>query len=307
MNYISKLQEYLEDKDVVGKTSSVADIVKRVGQVLQGNGGAQSTIPASHEEIGQYLFLFLMSGDPNDLDNFVDYDYQKANIWVQMKRGDNQDMEGVERAVQQFIGDNGPPEGIKIRWSGLTYINKVWQDLMVKGMLKAVLGGFAAVFILMLLLFRSAGLAFISMMPLTFAIVLSYGLIGFIGKDYDMPIAVVSSLALGLSIDFAIHFIQRFRRKYQESGDIEATNNYIFQEPARAISRNAFVIVLGFLPLVLASLTPYVTVGAFFALLMSISALTTLLLLPALMRVVGVRFMRNNKPTTEKHGVSQKV
>lgn len=291
MAYISELQKYLEEKELVGKTSSVADIVKRVGHVLRGDVEAQSGLPESRDEIGQYLFLFLMSGDPNDLDNFVDYEYQKANIWVQLKRGDNRDMEQVERAVQQYIDKNDVPQGIKIHWSGLTYINKVWQDLMVKGMLKAVLGGFAAVFILMVILFRSPGLAFISMMPLTFAIILSYGLIGFVGKDYDMPIAVCSSLALGLSIDFAIHFTQRFRRKYQQSGDLEATNRYIFQEPARAISRNAFLIIFGFLPLLLANLTPYVTVGAFFASLMTFSALTTLTVLPALMRTVGVRYL----------------
>jgi predicted RND superfamily exporter protein len=292
MAYIDTLQRFLEERDVVGKTSSVADIVKRVEHVLKGNGSARGVIPQSQEEIGQYLFLFLMSGDPNDLDNFVDYDYQKANIWVQMKRGDNRDMEQIEQAVQQFLDGNKAPQGIAIRWSGLTYINKVWQDLMVKGMLKAVLGGFAAVFILMLILFRSPGLAFISMMPLTFAILLSYGLLGFIGKNYDMPVAVVSSLALGLSIDFAIHFIQRFRRKYQECRDIEATNRYIFQEPARAISRNVFVIIFGFLPLMFATLGPYVTVGAFFAMLMAFSGLTTLLVLPALMRMVGFRFMK---------------
>jgi hypothetical protein len=292
MAYISELQKYLEEKEVVGKTSSVADIVKRVERVLKGDDRVQGRIPESQDEIGQYLFIFLMSGDPNDLDNFVDYDYQKANIWVQMKQGDNRDMERVEQAVQQFFENNNVPEGIEIRWSGLTHINKVWQDLMVKGMLKAVLGGFAAVFILMLILFRSPGLAFISMMPLTFAIVLSYGLIGFIGKDYDMPIAVCSSLALGLSIDFAIHFIQRFRRKYQECGDLESTCKSIFQEPARAISRNAFVIIFGFMPLVFATLTPYITVGAFFVLLMTFSALTTLILLPALIRIVGFRFMK---------------
>ena len=299
MDFIGELQTYLQEKEIVGKTSSVEDIVKRVGHVLTGEGGSQGFIPESQEEIAQYLFLFLMSGDPNDLDNFVDYDYQKANIWVQMKRGDNRDMEQVEQDVEIFLNNNRVPEGIGIRWSGLTYINKVWQDLMVKGMLNAVLGGFAAVFILMLILFRSPGLAFISMMPLSFSIILSYGLIGFIGKDYDMPIAVCSSLALGLSIDFAIHFIQRYRQKYQEGGNLEATNSYIFQGPARAISRNAFVIILGFLPLVLATLGPYVTVGAFFAMLMTFSVLTTLLLLPALIRMVGFRFIKMRSNYTE--------
>jgi hypothetical protein len=295
MAYISDLQKYLEENDLVGKTSSVADIVKRVRYVLKGEETVHNDIPKNQDEIGQYLFLFLMSGNPNDLDNFVDNDYRKANIWVQMKQGNNSDMEEVELATQQFVNKNPIPRGIEIHWSGLTYINKVWQDLMVIGMLEAVLGGFAAVFILLLILFRSPGLAFISMMPLTFAIILSYGLIGFIGKDYDMPVAVVSSLALGLSVDFAIHFIQRFRQRYKKDKNLEAANSYVFQEPARAISRNAFVIILGFVPLVFATLGPYITVGSFFALLMAFSTLTTLLLLPALMRMVGFRFIKNKK------------
>jgi predicted RND superfamily exporter protein len=235
-----------------------------------------------------------MSGDPGDLDNFVDYDYRYANIWVQMKRGQNQDMARVEKAVTTHMAEHPPPAGITVRWSGLTYINKVWQDLMVVGMRDAVLGGFLAVFGLMVILFRSVLLGLISMLPLTFAIVLSYGLVGLAGKNYDMPIAVCSSLALGLSIDFAIHFIQRFRARIRENPDLDAANRYMFGEPGRAIARNALVIVLGFLPMVLATLTPYKTVGAFFALLMTVSALTTLILLPGLLRMVSGRLLTTN-------------
>jgi hydrophobe/amphiphile efflux-3 (HAE3) family protein len=289
--YIDRLQEYLESQEQIGKTSSVVDIIKRVGGVLRGDGSV-GFVPDNQEEIGQYLFLFLMSGDPNDLDNFVDNDYQKANIWVQLKQGENLVMENVVAELDQYTSANPPPEGIRIQWSGLTYINKVWQDLMVKGMRNALLGGALTVFVLMVILFRSVILALVSMMPLTFAIVLSYGLLGFIGKDYDMPVAVISSLALGLSIDFAIHFIQRFRRKFRELGDLEATNRYMFGEPGRAITRNALVIIIGFFPLVFATLTPYVTVGTFFVLLMTISALTTLVVMPALMRVMERRITR---------------
>lgn len=61
----------------------------------------------------------------------------------------------------------------------------------------------------------------------------------------------------------------------------------MFQEPGRAILRNAVVIILGFMPLILSTLTPYVTVGLFFALLMSSSSLTTLFVLPAALRILG--------------------
>ena len=287
MSYIDKLQNHLEGLDIVGKTSSVADIVKRINYVLHNEDNAFDSVPQSQQEIGQYLFLFSMTGDPNDLDNFIDYGSQRANIWIQMKGGDNTQMRKVEASFHNFMKNSPLPKGITIRWSGLTYINKVWQNLMVWGMLKAVLGSFVIVFLLMVLEFRSLRLGIISMLPLSIAIICSYGLVGFAGKDYDMPIAVCSALSLGMAIDFAIHYLQRFKVAYHELKDIEAANTFMAGEPYKAIVGNAIVISLGFLPLITSTLTPYVTVGTFFAILMVFSTLATLVLLPAIMRLWG--------------------
>jgi len=291
LDYMAKLQHTLAANPSVGKTSSLADIVSQVGYVIHNADPTWRKLPDNREELAQYLFLYQMSGDAGDLDNFVDYGYRNANIWVQMKQGDNRIMARVEDRISAYTAANPPPDGITLKWSGLTYINKVWQDLMVVGMIKAILGGFVAVLVLMGMLFRSVSLGVLSMMPLTFAITLSYGLAGFVGKEYDMPIAVVSSLALGLSIDFAIHFIQRCRIcLVRTNGDLEQANQLLFGETARAIVRNALVIAIGFFPMVLSPLGPYKTVGAFFALLMLFSSLTTLGLLPGLLRITRGRW-----------------
>ncbi len=237
-----------------------------------------------------------MGGDPGDLDNFLTPDARQANIWVQMKRGENKDMERVEQAVAQFEAAEPPPQGIELRWSGLTYINKVWQDIMVVGMLEAFLSSWVVVFLLMTLLFRSLRLGLVSMVPLTFAIAFSYGILGFVGRDYDMPVAVCASLALGLAIDYAIHFLQRFKEKYKATGSVMETSAWVYGSPARAIARNALVISLGFLPLVLSTLTPYATVGVFFASLMAFSALSTLVVLPALMHLFGEKLLAGGRP-----------
>jgi predicted RND superfamily exporter protein len=260
--------------------------------VLHDNDVAYHRVPDTAEAVGQFLFLFQSSGDPDDLDNFLDRTARKANIWVQMKGGDNQQMQAIEDRVAEFVREKPPPAGVTLRWSGLTYINKVWQDIMVVGMLKAILASFAVVFVLMVVAFRSIIFGALSMIPLTLAILFSYGLMGWFGKDYDMPIAVCSSLSLGLGIDFAIHFLQRYRQRYQEHPDLEETNRYMFSEPGRAIARNAIVISLGFLPLLASTLTPYVTVGMFFALLMIFSTFATLFILPAALRLVGPRILR---------------
>lgn len=290
--FIDRVQRRLAQDPDVGKTSSVADIVRRLNQVVHDGDPAYDRVPDSQEAIGQLLFLFQGSGDPNDLDNFVDPDGRQANIWVQMRSGDNHVMARVEEELAGYLRTDPPPAGAVVHWSGLNHINRVWQGLMVSGMLRAVLGSFLVVFLLMALEFRSLWAGALSMLPLTVAIILSYGLIGFSGKRYDMPIAVCSALSLGLAVDFAIHFLERYRFHFSRTRDREAANAAVFGAPARAIARNAIVISLGFLPLLFSTLTPYVTVGLFFASLMVASALATLFLLPAAMRFLAPRVFR---------------
>ncbi|NOY65709.1 MAG: MMPL family transporter [Nitrospirae bacterium] len=283
VKYMDDLQRYLHSHHLVGKTTSIADVVKRINYVLHNQDASYERVPESKQLIGQYLFLFLMSSKPDELDNLVDYDYKKANLWVQLRSGDNRDMTEVVRSVENYVKENPLPKGISIKWSGLPYLNIVWQKLMVSGMLKATIGSYWVVFILLIVLFRSFWWAVIAILPLSFSIIFSYGLIGFAGKDYDMPIAVCSTLTLGLGIDFAIHFCQRFRAHYKETGNLNETMQWVTKgEPTVAIARNAIVVGLGFLPLVLATLTPYVTVGLFFGSLALFAGITTIFFLPAL-------------------------
>jgi len=291
IEYIDRLQQNLESDPLVGKTSSVADIVKRINFVLHDNDPTYDVVPDSSEAVGQFLFLFQSSGDPNDLDNFIDRDERKANIWIQMKGGDNRQMQAVEDRLSAYVKANPPPDGLALQLSGLTYINKVWQDLMVTGMLTAVLGSFLVVFLLMLLEFRSLTFGVLAMVPLSGSIILTYGLVGWVGLDYNMPIAVCAALTLGLGIDFAIHFLQRFKAHVAESRDVKLTNQHMFGEPGRAIARNAIIITIGFLPLTLSTLGPYITVGLFFASLMLFCTLATLFVLPAALRFVGARII----------------
>lgn len=283
MSYIEGLQKHLQKNPLVGKTTSVADVVKRVNYVLHDEDKRYEILPKDKDTIGQYLFLFLMSSSPDELDNFADYTYKKANIWVQLKSGDNKDMTAVVADVENYMKANPLPEGIKAEWSGLPYLNIIWQKLMVTGMLKATVGTWWVVFVLMILQFRSFWWGVVGMLPLVFSVAFSYGIIGFFGKEYDMPIAVCSTLAIGLGDDFAIHFISRFRERFKKTGELgSAMAGTMGGEPALAIFRNALVIALGFTPMIIATLTPYVTVGLFFGSLAFFAGIITLFFLPAL-------------------------
>jgi len=267
----------------VGKSTTLTDVVKKVYFELMGGSDRQYyAIPGSSRAVSQALIQFENSRKPDDLWHLVTPDFSRTSLWIQLKSGDNRDMERVMRQVETFTQGNPAPFPVDIRWAGKTFVNVVWQNNMVAGMLRNFFGSFVIVYFMMVFLLGSPLRALISMIPLTFTIVFIYGLLGLVGRDYDMPVAVLSALTLGLSVDFAIHFMERSRSIYHRLQDWAATALAMFDSPARAITRNAVVVAVGFLPLLMAPLVPYQTVGVFMALIMFVSGVSTMLILPAL-------------------------
>ncbi len=285
LRYVAGLQQHLLTTGVVGKSNSITDIVKTVHRELIDGRAESYRVPDSSAAVAQCLVQYQSSHRPQDLWHMVTPDYRVASIWVQLTSGDNKDMSRVVEALEAYMAQNPPPKALQHQWFGLTYINVVWQDKMVWGMAQAFMGSFLVVLFMMILLFRSGLWGLLSMIPLTITIGLIYGVIGFIGKDYDMPVAVLSSLTLGLAVDFAIHFLARSRVIYARHGSWEKAYPHAFGEPGRAIMRNVIVIAVGFLPLLAAPLVPYITVGFFLASILFVSGMGTLVFLPALVRL----------------------
>jgi predicted RND superfamily exporter protein len=266
---VSKLQEFWESIDVIGQTTSYADALP-------------TQLPPDRAQIETSLSSIAALAGSEGVSGLITPDHRKANLQLQMKDGDNQTMQRVIDDTDAYLDAQPLPAGIQTAWAGETYLNLVWQDKMVSGMLKAFLSTLGVVFLLMLLLFRSLRWALLAIVPLAATILLVYGAAGLSGKDYDMPMAVLSTLVLGIGIDFSIHFSQRYRALRRSSESTRAALQQFFEEPARALTRNALIIAIGFLPLLFSSLVPYLIVGAFITSIMILSWLATLLLLPAL-------------------------
>lgn len=299
IRYIKKVSDFLptikdgEGKQIIGGVTSIVDVLVKINEVVKG----EKALPETRKEVSQYMFLF-ESGDikkGRDMWKLVTPgNSNKTQMWTYFKSGDNQNMLKVLKEFAKFEKENPAPvlkgpDGkeyqLKVKWSGIMQINNVWQDEMVTGMMKALSGSFVIVFIMMVVLFRSAKWAFIAMLPLSITILFIYGSIGFTGKFYDMPIAVLSSLTLGLSIDFAIHFIEHARSFNKKNKNFEVSFNEMFAGTAQAIWRNVLVISIGFLPLFFAGLVPYLTVGSFFFAIMLVSGVTTLILMPSILKI----------------------
>lgn len=206
---------------------------------------------------------------------------QLANIRLQLKTGDNTAMEAVTDAADAAL-DAQPIPGVSLAWAGEAYLNLTWQQKMVSGMLVGFATTLVAIFVLLIGLFRSLRWALAAMVPVLWTVLIVYAGLALIGRDFDMPVAVLSTMVLGIGVDFAIHFVERYRNLLLRTGSSTEAIAEFYREPATALTRNAVVIAIGFAPLLASSLVPYVVVGALLASIVCLSWLASIVVLPAI-------------------------
>ncbi|MFQ5598887.1 MAG: RND transporter, partial [Nitrospiria bacterium] len=122
LRFMSDLQDHLLSTGIVGKSNSLADVVKTVHRELFLGEAAAYRIPDSAGAVAQTLITYQNSHRPQDLWHFVTPDYLTSSTWVQLKSGDNIDMAKVVESVDQFIRSHPGDLPLKHRWFGLTYI-----------------------------------------------------------------------------------------------------------------------------------------------------------------------------------------
>ncbi|OGX14188.1 MAG: hypothetical protein A2351_04910 [Omnitrophica bacterium RIFOXYB12_FULL_50_7] len=282
---IEGLQRELEKDPLVGKTVSVADYIKRVNQVLHDDNPAFDRVPDSEREVGQYLFLLQSAAKPRHLDNVVDFSAKTANIILQLKSWDAGVMKKVIARANAFLKEHPLPEGAQVKPAGIAYFNMVWNHEVLWGMLTSFLWGLVLVLALLVFETRSFLWGCVSFLPLLFTIALIYGVVGLIGKDFDMPVAVLSTLALGMAVDFAIHFVSRFQQRYREYPDLKEALIWTVARPGKGIFLNAILFALGFAVMGFSALTAYITVGILMAAIMILSSVMSVIYLPSLIVV----------------------
>lgn len=295
LNYMLNLQKYLTENGYIGKATSVADVVCKVNQELTDGKRENFRIPEKLQTVAECYMQFQQSHRPHDLWHMVTPGFKRAVIWLQFPSGNSKDTKNAVNAVRQYVKDNPPPAGITYNWAGLHYINLVLEHELVWGFLKSFAGSFVIVFLMMSFLFRSCLWGLLCMVPLSITLLMIYGVTGLIGKDYDLPIAVLSALSIGMAVDFAIHFLSRSKTLHEKYASWTEVLKHMFEEPARAITRNVLVIAIGFLPLLVAPLIPYKTTGIMLFGILALSGLITLVVLPAVLKAGEKYFFNKNK------------
>lgn len=274
LELIDEMQNDAEKLPLVGNSFSLADYLKRMNKVMHADSAKYDAIPQSSDLVAQYLLLYEMSGDPENLWKVVDYKYNKANVTLQLK-SDNSKAINEAIAVIEKYKEPLAKEHVQIRYAGSGYKGLVFTDLILEGQIKSLLMSLVIIIVLLALMFRNFTIGLIGSVPIIITALISFGIMGLMNIPLSTTTALVSSIAIGIGIDYAVHFIERYKIYALKTRDKTKTIQETMLHSGRAIIFNAFVVIMGFLVLLFSVFPPNRSLGALVSLNMFTSFLGT--------------------------------
>lgn len=294
LSIIDEMQVWAERNEKIGSSFSIADYLKRMNKVMHADSIEFQTIPQSNELVAQYILLYEMSGDPENLTQLVDYDYKKANLTLQLKSDDSKTINQAIDIVKRF-SSRFEKHGITINFAGSGYKSLVFSGLILKGQVSSLFLSLIIVFILIAAMFKNIRIGIIGSVPIAFTAILSFGIMGLFNIPLSTTTALLSSIAIGIGIDYAIHFLDRFHHYSRENGDIEGVSVMTMNSTGRAILFNAFVVVAGFMVLLFSVFPPNRTLGMLVSLSMTLTFIATVTVMYLLLRMWGASVWKDGK------------
>ena len=273
---LAKMQDDVENTlPIVGGSFSIADFLKRMNKVMNADDEAFNTIPDNQELIAQYLLLYEMSGDPENLWQVVTDDFQKVNLTFQLKSDNSIALNSAIDIVEEYR-DDFSALGIEVNYAGSGYKALVFTDLILEGQVSSLLMSLVIVVILLGLIFKNYKLGFIGAIPIVVTTFISFGVMGLLNIPLSSTTALISSIAIGIGIDYAVHFIDRYRIYAQDTQDRKLAIRQTMFHSGRAIVFNAIVVIAGFMVLMASVFPPNRILGGLISLNMLTSFIGTL-------------------------------
>ena len=287
-----QMQSQLEnDLEVVGNSFSLTDYTKRMNKVMNADQEAYNTIPDEQNMIAQYLLLYEMSGDPENLNKVVDYDYAKLNVTFQLK-SDNSKALNSAIAIIETYEEDFEEQGITMKYAGSGYKGLIFTDLILEGQIMSLILSLIIVILLLSLMFKNFKIGLIGAVPITITALISFGIMGFLDIPLNTTTALLSSIAIGIGIDYAVHFIEQYRLNASKTDDKILVAQKTMAHSGRAISYNAIVVIAGFLVLLFSVFPPNRELGALVSLNMFTSFVGTVTIMLVLLKISNVYFKK---------------
>lgn len=282
---VLKAMENFQNKigkiEIMGRPTSLVNILRKTNKAMHEGKSEYEILPETEEEVAQYLLLLSMGGS-EELDRVLSFDYDQALIQAKVACISTSEMDKVIEEVQRAIKKCFSSD-VEVVLTGSLTLKPTMAKLIVSGQLKSLALAILCILVLMIILSRSLAYGTFCTIPVSLTVILSFGIMGWFKIPLDIASATIASIAIGIGIDYAIHFFNRYKEELAIGKSVEEALKISISNTGQAIFYNAVAVGLGFFVLIFSPMPMFGRFGWLIALTMFFSSTASITILPALL------------------------
>ena len=283
-----------------GDKATANEVIRQLEVQLNYNGLNYYEIPydfskypaENYEQLSDLVtqYLYLLSSD--SISRFADdiTNPKSIRIQIQLRTHSTVDTGKLIDDINAYAKKNFP-EGYTVIPTGTATLENRMSNLVINSQMVSVIFSLVMVFIIIALSFKSAVAGVIGAIPLGLVIMLNFMVMGFAGIRLDLCTSIVSSIAIGVGIDYTIHFMETYRTEHARTNNLEEVAKNTFRTSGKGIVTNAIAVGLGFLVLVFSKFIILRYIGILVAVVMLTSSSLALTIIPGILNAFDPKFM----------------
>ncbi len=297
MMAIDDLTRRLKERDGVGEVFSVSQVVREMSKALfDRSDEGYDRIPRTKEAIAQMFELYNMSGDPDDFRQLMNFENTGAHILIRLSKPENKVINEIKAAIAG-VADTFPAE---VTVGGYALIMADFAASIIKGQVTSLLLAVTAVFILLTIIFKSWKGGLIGSIPLVASILILFGFMGFTGIALDAATALLSSIMIGVGVDFTIQYIWCFNSNISKGLTWAEATVTSMTTIGRSIIINAAGVMAGFSALIFSGFTSIRFFGYLVLISIGSCLIGAIILIPAILMKFKPGFIEINMNNIKK-------
>jgi len=296
---MNELEEEIDEIPELSKTISVLNMVRYSKQAFYNGNPKYYQLPTEQEKNFILAYTQNSGAQSNMLKNFVDSTGQYARMTTFMRDIGTERMELIEERLQAKVNKVFPEERFEVSLTGKALVFLKGTNYLVKNLVISLSLAILLISIFMAWMFRSYKMIIISLLPNMLPLLITAGLMGYLGVPIKPSTILVFSIAFGISVDDTIHFLAKYRQeliahKWQVRKSVYAA----LRETGVSMFYTSVVLFFGFLIFTVSSFGGTKALGGLVSVTLLFAMVSNLLLLPSLLLSLESRIA--NKKTFKK-------
>ncbi|MFT4847813.1 MAG: putative RND superfamily exporter protein [Sediminicola sp.] len=281
---IDALQEYIEEIPEFSKALSVVELVKYSKQAYYNNNPEYYQLPNSQEQTFLLSYAKSSAKSTNLLKSYVDSTGQYARITTFMMDTETERFDRIEEDLVAKIDKIFPADRYDVSLTGKALVFQKGTKYLVTNLIISLSLAILLIALFMAWMFRSFRMILVSLIPNLLPLIITAGLMGFLGVPIKPSTILVFSIAFGISVDDTIHFLAKYRQELiVNNWQIKKSVYAALRETGLSMFYTSIVLFFGFSVFTISSFGGTVALGALVSVTLLFAMLANLLLLPALL------------------------